>query len=588
MRYIKENLIITGTILPVIFLLLTAGCSSEKQNIYTSLDEAIENKSDVCTLLLNSQELNHFPDEILEFSNLEYLDLSQNEIEMIPEGIKELSNLKTLIIDRNRFKTLPQELKNLNLKKLNISDNRYLREPVFIYKIKSLEELSMAGLGWEYNKRDSLYTINFKGIENLTHLISLDISGYTWRVADFPVEICQLINLRKLNISDNWYNKIPSEILNLKNLRILDISSFGDKLHNVEIVLQLPKLSHLLMKYNTPSFESKHLQVGCKNTLQNLDMSFCNLNSLPGFLFQFNNLTYLNIEGNKLSRLQEELSGLNNLKTLIAGQNPYKKFPDVINKLKKLETLQLNGFYAVCGYNEPVFRAQDVDFSGLLSLQTIDLSDNQLDKLPKGLEGVVTLKKLYLANNRFNSNEILKKISNLSKLEELNLSANGIKQLPDGFANLKSLKKLIIANRYCEGVPVGEGFDILPVVICKLESLEELVLPGHQIEKIPESIANLKALKTLILSDNKLHGKFPAELINLHNIEAIDLYIYCVGETSKYCTQPYVLDERICNLSKLEFLSFVGQPDSLMLMKIKNCLSGLDCQYETFYDSDYN
>jgi Leucine-rich repeat (LRR) protein len=244
--------------------------------------------------------------------------------------------------------------------------------------------------------------------------------------------------------------------------------------------------------------------------------------------------------------------------------------------------LYLAGNYGICGYSNPLFASSDFDLRNLLQLKILDLKDNQFENLPNGLSKLQNLEILQLTNNHLNSDSCLRLITKLQDLQKLDLSSNGITKLPDTFSNMQSLKTIIIANRYCEGVPVDDGFDKFPSVFCKMPNLTEIVIPGHRIEKIPKEISNLVNLNTLILSDNAIHRKFPEEFLQLDKIESIELYVYCVGETHKYCEEPFIIDPRICKLKNLKSLSFTGHPDTLVIAKIKNCLPDLQIYYDAW------
>ena len=85
------------------------------------------------------------------------------------------------------------------------------------------------------------------------------------------------------------------------------------------------------------------------------------------------------------------------------------------------------------------------DFSGLTSLQKLDISNNSLFELPKGIfSGLTSLQELNLSRNYFSSEELPKGIfSGLTSLQNLDLSVCQLEDLPEGLlSGLTSLQRL--------------------------------------------------------------------------------------------------------------------------------------------------
>ena len=118
------------------------------------------------------------------------------------------------------------------------------------------------------------------------------------------------------------------------------------------------------------------------------------------------------------------------------------------------------------------------DFSGLTSLQELDISDNFLSKLPKGIfSGLTSLRKLSCSRNDLN---ILQEdvFSGLTSLQELNLSGNyfSSEDLPKGiFLGLTSLRNLDLSVCQLEDLPEG--------MLSGLTSLQRLDLRYYAFSK---------------------------------------------------------------------------------------------------------
>lgn len=129
---------------------------------YTDLQAALENPSAVVKLSLRKQKLKSFPKEILQFKNLQYLDLSKNSITELPDSLVSLKDLQYLIISRNGLLALPKNIGELkNLVHLNINQNEV---QVLPYSFGSLEKLEYADL-WSNNL--DYFPESMSGLKNL-------------------------------------------------------------------------------------------------------------------------------------------------------------------------------------------------------------------------------------------------------------------------------------------------------------------------------------------------------------------------------------------------------------------------------------
>ncbi|WMV53180.1 hypothetical protein MTR67_046565 [Solanum verrucosum] len=153
-------------------------------------------------------------------------------------------------------------------------------------------------------------------------------------------------------------------------------------------------------------------------------------------------------------------------------------------------------------------------------------------------EGFRSLKILDLSYCNLKDGELSEDIGCLSSLEDLYLQGNNFEHLPQSIAQLGSLRSLDLSEcrRLKEflGVNVAKGLRSLyilklsncnlidgglPQDIGCLSSLEKLYLNGNNFEHLPQSIAQLGALRSLDLSECKrlTHlPELPPELYALH------------------------------------------------------------------------
>jgi Leucine-rich repeat (LRR) protein len=134
---------------------------------YTSIAEAIKNPEQVIKLELRKKRLKKFPLEILQFTNLQYLDLSRNDIEELPDEIGQLKNLQYFAISRNGLQELPTQIGQLtNLYYLEANNNDLTSLPMEIGKLEKLKNLDL----WS-NELDKFPT----EIKNLKNLMLMDL-----------------------------------------------------------------------------------------------------------------------------------------------------------------------------------------------------------------------------------------------------------------------------------------------------------------------------------------------------------------------------------------------------------------------------
>jgi len=128
-------------------------------------------------------------------------------------------------------------------------------------------------------------------------------------------------------------------------------------------------------------------------TLNELDISRNKITKIPPFIGDLMKLTYLDISNNQLSTLPEEISSLPHLSQLCASVNRFSAIPNELFRLPKLETLLLSGN-----------QISEINVDGLLqikTLYTLDLSNNNIARIPPQLGNVTWLKSLTLDGNSF-------------------------------------------------------------------------------------------------------------------------------------------------------------------------------------------
>uniref|UniRef100_M1BKQ7 ADP-ribosyl cyclase/cyclic ADP-ribose hydrolase n=1 Tax=Solanum tuberosum TaxID=4113 RepID=M1BKQ7_SOLTU len=279
-------------------------------------------------------------------------------------------------------------------------------------------------------------------------------------------------------------------------------------------------------------------------SLRTLDLSFSrSLVQTPDFT-GMPNLEYLNLEGcSKLEEVHYSLAYCEKL--IVLNLNDCYKlwsFPRV--NMKSLESMNLRACYSLMEFPEflrtmkPELVSLSVN-SGIrelpLSIQypihltELYLNDMNLEALPSSIvtwKGLVKLNVSYCLTIK----SLPKEIGDLENLEELDATRTLISRPPSSIVRLNKLKSLKFVKIKTEDEvyfvfpPINGGLlslEILDLSSSKfidgripedigcLSSLKELHLKGDNFEHLPQSIAQLGALRLLYLNDCKRLTQLP-------------------------------------------------------------------------------
>jgi len=169
----------------------------------------------------------------------------------------------------------------------------------------------------------------------------------------------------------------------------------------------------------------------------------------------------------------------------------------------------------------------------------IDLSNQNLTKIPEEIFEFKNLKKLILRNNKIKV--IPQEIEKLKKLETLELSGNNINNFYSKVCTLKKLKILNLNNNKIKTIPIqikqltnllslhfaNNSIFELPKEVFYLEKLRELDISNNNIEKLNSNIMTLQNLRKLWINNLPISkfpkvGYFPKSLICLYTFSTSD------------------------------------------------------------------
>ncbi|KPL94477.1 leucine-rich repeat-containing serine/threonine-protein kinase [Vibrio sp. L5-1] len=217
-------------------------------------------------------------------------------------------------------------------------------------------------------------------------------------------------------------------------------------------------------------------------------------------------LEVLDLYGNQLSSLPDELSQLTNLRIIFASNNLFTHLPDVLGTLPKLEMV---GFKSnqINTVSEQSLPAQ---------LRWLILTDNAIEVLPHSLGERPRLQKLALAGNKIRV--LPESMKNLSNLELVRLSANQLTEFPEFLIKLPKLAWLAFAgNPFCKH---PSSLDSVPAVSSQCYSLNQVLGQGasgvishanwlNRDFDFPQEVA-VKVFKGEVTSDGYPHDELEA------------------------------------------------------------------------------
>lgn len=176
------------------------------------------------------------------------------------------------------------------------------------------------------------------------------------------------------------------------------------------------------------------LRAGKLAGIKRLDLS-CGLTEFPQHIFDLaDSLEVLNLTGNALSSLPDDLHRLKNLRVLFCSENQFTELPASIGQCPQL---QIVGFKANQIRHVPAQALPPL-------LRWLILTDNCIDTLPDTLGRCSALQKLMLAGNRLQ--QLPESLAACEQLELVRIAANRLTELPDWLLKLPALAWLAYAG----------------------------------------------------------------------------------------------------------------------------------------------
>lgn len=183
------------------------------------------------------------------------------------------------------------------------------------------------------------------------------------------------------------------------------------------------------------------LRSGDLKGIKRLDLA-CDLHDFPREVFDLaDTLEILNLSGNALDALPDDLPRLSKLRVLFCSGNRFTRLPEVLSSCVHLEMV---------GFKSNSIR--EVSAAAISPrLRWLILTDNQVSALPESIGSCARLQKLMLAGNQLA--DLPEAMRGCIGLELLRLSANRFQTLPEWVLHLPRLTWLAFGGNPCSAMP---------------------------------------------------------------------------------------------------------------------------------------
>ncbi|XP_035693581.1 malignant fibrous histiocytoma-amplified sequence 1 homolog [Branchiostoma floridae] len=242
-------------------------------------------------------------------------------------------------------------------------------------------------------------------------------------------------------------------------------------------------------------------------SIHSLQLSKCQLDSVPQSLENLKDLEVLDLSHNNLSTIQavpmesqpclksfnvshnnilglRDVTNFRSVKNFNVSYNSIEEIPYEILEMENLEAFSCNHNKTV-RWLEPSAGKKKVS---AFSLVFLDLSNNLLQEVPKCLKELGNLSEVNLSHNKIGANMSKRMIS---------------LQLAELFY-LPCLSTLLLMNNNIKSLPVLEMARVSP-------SMEYIDISNNKLSNVAEALLLLRSLKALLLSHNKIK-KLPVDL----------------------------------------------------------------------------
>ncbi|XP_055470257.1 leucine-rich repeat-containing protein 40 isoform X4 [Psammomys obesus] len=365
------------------------------------------------------------------------------------------------------------------------------------------------------------------------------------RLATVPADVALLSSLLRLNLSSNQLKSLPAEISRMKRLKHLDCDA--NLLETVPSdVGGMESLELLYLRRNKlrvlPEFSSCRL-------LKELHLAENQIESLGAeHLQHLQAILVLDLRGNKLQSVPEEVALLQSLERLDLSNNDISSLPCSLGNLHlKFLTLEGNplrtirreiiakGTHEVLKYlrskikddgtsqNDSIPKTamtlpseSRVNIQAIVTLKLLDYSDKQATLIPDDIFDAT--KSNIITSVNFSKNhlcEIPKRIIELKEMvSDVNLSFNKLSFISQELCLLQKLTFLDLRNNFLSS---------LPEEMSSLTKLQTINLSFNRFKVMPAALYDIPTLEAVLISNNQVGSVDPQKVKLMENLSTLDL-----------------------------------------------------------------
>mmetsp|Transcript_58894 Transcript_58894/g.139145 ORF Transcript_58894/g.139145 Transcript_58894/m.139145 type:complete len:1121 (-) Transcript_58894:100-3462(-) len=545
----------------------------------------------VC-LSMNNNDLQTWPAGVDSCTNLTELFMNHNSIEMVPATAASLVSLRQLSVNGNKISDLPQEVEAwTSLTELRINDNRLQRLPETLGLLENLEHVSFAK-----NTIDAFPS----EVGNWVNLRSLDVAKN--RIPFIPPSIENSTAMKKLVLDGNPLCQLPLGMGSMKALKRLSFTGSGKWISPPNFVMGLSShdvIDYLHSYHN--ALESYRLDLSNRE-VEYLHADVCALSALRDLNLADNKLTTLSAVNGDASGKWIWMTG--DRDTYIPDDIWQAKLRAKTAVLQYFgpgltERLLRNK----C---KLIFQTIDVDGGGSLDVEELQrcfrLLKCEVSKMVVNMliaevsndgDDTVDLDEwIRMVQNVYKGSVDLQGIGDLKALQVLNISRNQLLRLPYGLGFCTSLRSLVLDDPHTVLIPCEDilktakedasilvrymrllhdaslshslhlhGFimSYVPNEVIELTNLTELSMSGLSMKVVVSEISKITGLKSLDFSYNRI-ASLPTTLGLLTKLETLDV------QSNRLMHLPPVL----CNNHSLTVINVVGNKDLMIPKEVLN------------------
>ncbi|XP_051051728.1 leucine-rich repeat-containing protein 40 isoform X2 [Phodopus roborovskii] len=440
-------------------------------------------------------------------SCLPSLSLIHNKLNMLPEEITSLRTLKVLHLQHNELTSIPDGFEHLSsLEDLDLSNNRLATVPAGFALLSSLLRLNLAS-----NQLKSLPA----EISRMQRLKHLDCDSN--HLETVPPDVGSMESLELLYLRRNKLRVLP-EFSSSRQLKELHLGENQIEMLGAEHLQHLKAILVLDLRGN--KLRSVPEEMALLQSLERLDLSNNDISSLPCSLGNLH-LKFLALEGNPLRTIRREIIAK-------GTQEVLKYLRSKIKGTAKDDETSQNDSVPVTAMTLP--SESRVNVHAIVTLKLLDYSDKQATLIPDDIFDAT--KGNIVTSVNFSKNqlcEIPKRIIELKEMvSDVNLGFNKLSLVSQELCLLQKLTFLDLRNNFLSSLPEEMSsltrlqtinlsfnrFKVLPAVLYRIPSLEAVLISNNQVGSVdPQKMKLMENLGTLDLQNNDLL-QIPPELGN--------------------------------------------------------------------------